>query len=229
MGIKQRKEREKEIRKESIIDAAEQVIQRRGFDSATMDEIAENAELGKGTLYLYFKNKSSIYLAVCNKGSKILNGRMAKVLTSDLPGLTLIRKLGETYLEFIRENPIYFNAFTYYESLLDQGLLEESPIAEECEEHTKEAMAYIVRSLQIGMQDGSIDNSYNPKELGVIIWGASKGLVHMAHIKNKGRQYKMLEDVEFSLESLIGNFIELIGSGIASKKMTDSQNIETSM
>jgi len=218
MGIKQRKEREKEIRKESIIDAAEQVIHDRGFDNATMDEIAEKAELGKGTLYLYFKNKSSIYLAVCNRGSKILNGRMAKVLTLDLPGLNLIRKLGETYLEFIRENPIYFNAFSYYESLLDQGLLEESPIAEKCEEHAKEAMAYIVRSLQIGMQDGSIDHSYDPKELGIIIWGASKGVVHMVHVKNKGQQYKMLEDVEFSLESLIGNFIELIGSGIASKK-----------
>ncbi len=227
MGTKERKERERTERRETIIDAAEEVINEKGFDAATVDEIAERAELGKGTLYLYFKSKASIYLAISERGSKILNSEMAKILTLDLTGLEMLRKLGEKYLKFIQTNPIYFNAFAFYENMMDQEKLAESEIAQNCEKHAREAMTYIVRSLQIGMQDGSVDSSYDPKELGVIIWGASKGIVQMAFLKNKGHYYKMLDEVDFSLESLIVSFIELIGSGISSKNMTAGQNIET--
>jgi len=227
MGTKERKERERTERRETIIDAAEEVINEKGFDAATVDEIAERAELGKGTLYLYFKSKASIYLAISERGSKILNSEMAKILTLDLTGLEMLRKLGEKYLKFIQTNPIYFNAFAFYENMMDQEKLAESEIAQNCEKHAREAMTYIVRSLQIGMQDGSVDSSYDPKELGVIIWGASKGIVQMAFLKNKGHYYKMLDEVDFSLESLIVSFIELIGSGISAKNMTAGQNIET--
>jgi len=227
MGTKERKERERTERRETIIDAAEEVINDKGFDAATVDEIAERAELGKGTLYLYFKSKTSIYLAISERGSKILNSEMAKIITLDLTGLEMLRKLGEKYLKFIQANPIYFNAFAFYENMMDQERLAESEIAQNCEKHAREAMTYIVRSLQIGMQDGSVDSSYDPKELGVIIWGASKGIVQMAFLKNKGHYYKMLDEVDFSLESLIVSFIELIGSGISAKNMTAGQNIET--
>lgn len=227
MGTKERKERERSERRETIIDAAEAVINEKGFDAATVDEIAERAELGKGTLYLYFKSKASIYLAISERGSKILNSEMAKILTLDLTGLEMLRKLGEEYLKFIQTNPIYFNAFAFYENMMDQQKLAESEIAQNCEKHAQDAMTYIVRALQIGMQDGSIDSSYDPKELGVIIWGASKGIVQMAFLKNKGHYYKMLDEIDFSLESLIVSFIELIGSGISAKNMTAGQNIET--
>jgi TetR/AcrR family transcriptional regulator len=227
MGTKERKERERIERRETIIDAAEEVINEKGFDAATVDEIAERAELGKGTLYLYFKSKASIYLAISERGSKILNSEMAKILTLDLTGLEMLRKLGEEYLKFIQANPIYFNAFAFYENMMDQEKLAESEIAQNCEKHAQDAMTYIVRALQIGMQDGSIDNSYDPKELGVIIWGASKGIVQMAFLKNKGHYYKMLDEIDFSLESLIVSFIELIGTGISANNMTAGQNSET--
>ena len=59
-----RKERERKARKELIIDVTEKIIEERGFENITMDEIAEKAEMGKGSLYLYFKNKNSIFLAI---------------------------------------------------------------------------------------------------------------------------------------------------------------------
>lgn len=64
MGIQERKEREKESRKEEIINAAQKIFFEKGLPAATMDEIAEAAELSKGTLYLYYKSKEDLYLAV---------------------------------------------------------------------------------------------------------------------------------------------------------------------
>ena len=62
MGIAERKERERQQRREEIIKAAEEIFFSRGTESATMDEVAERAELSKGTLYLYFKSKEDFGL-----------------------------------------------------------------------------------------------------------------------------------------------------------------------
>lgn len=209
-----RKERELSARRELIIDTAEELIMEKGFEGATMDVVAERAELGKGTLYLHFKSKASIYLAVCERGSLKLNSMMSKVITHNISGIEMIKKLGLVYLDFIKEHPIYFSAFNYYENLIGDEALSQSKLASQCEEHAREAMAYIVRALQIGMQDGTIKDTYDPRELGLIIWGASKGVVHMAFMKENRTHMKILDDVSFSLESLVGNFIELIGTGM---------------
>lgn len=47
-----------------MLAAAERVICRHGYQSATMDEIAREAEFSKATLYKYFKNKGEIFLEI---------------------------------------------------------------------------------------------------------------------------------------------------------------------
>jgi AcrR family transcriptional regulator len=49
-----------EERKEQITEAATKVFAEQGFDKARMDDIAAEAKLSKGTLYLYFKSKDAI-------------------------------------------------------------------------------------------------------------------------------------------------------------------------
>jgi AcrR family transcriptional regulator len=64
MGIQERKEREKERRRQQIIVAAKRVFSDKGFTKATMEDIATEAELSPGTLYLYFKNKDELYVSL---------------------------------------------------------------------------------------------------------------------------------------------------------------------
>ena len=59
MGVAERRQREKEERRSCIVAAAEAVFLEKGLDVATMDEIAARAEVSKGTLYLYFKEKTN--------------------------------------------------------------------------------------------------------------------------------------------------------------------------
>ena len=44
--------------------AAKRVFVEKGFDRATMEDIAREAELSAGTLYLYFKNKNELYASL---------------------------------------------------------------------------------------------------------------------------------------------------------------------
>ncbi len=219
MSIEERKEREKQRRRERIIDAAEKVIRKKGLEDATMTEIAQQAELSKGTLYLYFKNKNELYMALVQRGSNMLNSRLAKVFSGDHTGIELIRLMGENYLDFVKNNPLYFNCFNYYDSLRDTEELQNSAMAQTCEENIREAMSLMIRALQVGMQDGTVQDSYDPKELAVLIWASSRGITMINHMaRETDHHLKMLEEMEIDTDSLFENFLNMIGGGIATEK-----------
>ena len=54
-------------RKAQIINAAEGVFAKKGFDEARMDDIADETGLSKGTLYLYFKSKDDLIIAILDR------------------------------------------------------------------------------------------------------------------------------------------------------------------
>lgn len=79
MGIKERKEREKERRRQQIIVAAKRIFSAKGFNKATMEDIAEEAEISPGTIYIYFKNKDELYASLSIRILQHLNIRLEHV------------------------------------------------------------------------------------------------------------------------------------------------------
>jgi AcrR family transcriptional regulator len=61
-----------EFRRAEIVDAARSVFARRGFAHGIMDEIAQEAGIAKGTIYLYFRSKTEVYKAVLDHDMKAL-------------------------------------------------------------------------------------------------------------------------------------------------------------
>lgn len=225
MSTEERKKREKKQRYNLIIDAAEKIIFSKGIEQATMQEIAHEAELSKGTLYLYFKNKNELYTAIAERGSDILNRQFAKVFAGDHTGLELIRKMGKTYLNFVSENPDYFQAFMHYESMSDIKELQESKAAEGCEENRREGLSFMIRALQIGMQDGTIDESYDPKELAMVLWSSTRGITTMTHMKGVGHYFKVLDEMKIDIGSMFDSYLTLLHKGMASDEArTENKN-----
>jgi AcrR family transcriptional regulator len=62
-----RQQWEKEQRRASILRAAEKVFAAKGAALVTMDDIAHEADVGKGTLYLYFESKDELYHEIANR------------------------------------------------------------------------------------------------------------------------------------------------------------------
>jgi AcrR family transcriptional regulator len=56
-----------EERKDQIMNAAEEVFTQKGFSDARMDDIAEETGLSKGTLYLYYKSKDDLIIAILDR------------------------------------------------------------------------------------------------------------------------------------------------------------------
>lgn len=60
-----RRERERRRRRRAMLRAAQSVFAEKGYEQATLDEIAERAEFGKGTLYNYFEDgKEGLLFAI---------------------------------------------------------------------------------------------------------------------------------------------------------------------
>jgi AcrR family transcriptional regulator len=64
MGIAERREKEKLQRIKRIQEAARKVFFKRGYDGTTIEAVAQKAEISKGTIYLYFKNKDELYTSL---------------------------------------------------------------------------------------------------------------------------------------------------------------------
>lgn len=103
-----RKEREKENRRNEILQAAWEVFSSKDYGTATLDDIAEAAELSKGTIYLYFQNKADLFFSTLAMGVENLFSIAQEVILShDDPvvGLTeTIRRM----LEFSDDNVGFF-------------------------------------------------------------------------------------------------------------------------
>ena len=54
-------------RRTEIIDAAQELFAKKGFEKTTMQEIADHIGIGKGSIYLEFQNKDEIYISIAER------------------------------------------------------------------------------------------------------------------------------------------------------------------
>ncbi|WP_428235430.1 TetR/AcrR family transcriptional regulator [Gracilimonas sp.] len=228
MGTSERKEREKEQKKVLILESAEELILEKGLDHLNMDEVAERAEVSKGSLYHYFKNKSDLVLGICNKATNMLSKQISDVLTRDLPGIEMVYTIGATFLNFVRSHPEFFRSMRFFDNLKDTDQLGESEYIEMCQSNMDTSFTSMVRAIQIGMQDGSINDSYDAKELAILLWSTSHGMVNLAYLHQNTPHFQLLEKNKVEMNSLFEGYMKLIGCGIATdegKKDIDSKSI----
>lgn len=99
-----RKEREKEARRTQILDAAARVFSNKSYLEATLDEVAAEAELAKGTLYLYFKNKQDLFVSLMHRGHEQILGTVRELSTQEKSLEEFIRYSIEMFLAKIYQH-----------------------------------------------------------------------------------------------------------------------------
>ena len=225
MGTVERKKRERNKRREQIIQAAEEVIFSVGYEQAKMKDIAQKAELSKGTLYLYFDSKEELYMAIFSRGMDILRKEIGEVLTRDLSGIEMIREMGEAYIRFVREHPNYFHVLLHYETIQAQQVKDERNSAMEqiCRKHVHDVFTYEKRALQIGMQDGSIDDRHDPHLLALQIWGSIRGITQLFQMSGNGVFKELMDEVEATFEQIFRNYLGLILRGVHKENVNNDQ------
>lgn len=104
MGITDRKEREKEELKGTILKAAKILFLEKGVEKTSMRNIADRIEYSPGIIYHYFKDKNEIFHALHQEGFKALGEKM-EVLSVIQDPLDRLKAMGKIYIKFAMENP----------------------------------------------------------------------------------------------------------------------------
>lgn len=176
MGVSERKEREKEQRRQDIIDAAERVFFSKGFDNASMQDVADASELSKGTLYLYFSCKNDLCMAIIVRSLQMIHQLFADLLPLPLSGMQKLLQIADSFIRFSLEYPSHYHALLAYRhhsiECSDTGQIYQDSLAE------NEAINSIIQAIiEAGKSDGSISLTTDSEKLTQAIWGNLTGFL----------------------------------------------------
>ena len=216
MGITERKEKEKRIRRNDIIDAAERIIAVKGYQLTTMDDIAAESEFSKRTVYIYFNSKEQLYFEIMVRGYKILSRMIEESLLDGKADdhLKRIKQIGITLYRFKEEYPDYFKAIMTYENGekdFINGVTDES--REECYLLGEEIFGYLTKEIADGISGGAIRRELDVTNTAILLWSFVMGLFNTLTKKNnylknyhqRDQQVMLVEGLDFLVESIKSN------------------------
>ncbi len=188
MGINDRKVKEIEIKKNDIIDAAERVFFTKGYDAATMDDVAREAEFSKRTVYVYFNSKEQIYFEVMVRGYRLLIEMLESRQEGGEPvdALEKIRRLSRVLFCFSNEHAHYFSAIMQYENSeqdFEKGVPDESKA--ECYALGEKILGYLTAALKQGVEEGTFRKDMDVRKTALVLWACTNGVFNTAKIKEK--------------------------------------------
>ena len=195
MGIHERKEREKERRREEILDAAQRVFVEKGLTTATVDDIAIAAELSKGTLYLYFESKEDIYIALMTRGLQLLYSMFNNTISVETSVVKILHRMEEAYT-------VFFNTQRNYFRMLDSAFRPNvhKEVSEEMRRtYTTESQKnweQIIDLFNRGVREKKIRNDINPVDMAIIIWSNATTL--MTRIDREGEIWQKERNIDLT-------------------------------
>ncbi len=178
--MRSRNDAEKALRRELMLDAAQRVFFKKGFEHTVMDDIAHEAGLSRGLLYVYFKDKKGIYDALRVRATEALLNRMRDYVDAQTLGINKIQASGRAFYHFYRDDRRFYDCLSHSMSLNNQGtskrFYDQTPEGEAIEKATMEVM---VGAIQQGWEDGSLSkgNSDDPLEIALFLRGALHGII----------------------------------------------------
>jgi AcrR family transcriptional regulator len=182
MTTKARRKREKEERQQSILQAAREVFFENGFHQATVETVAERAEVSKGTVYLYFESKETILAHLLLEVLRELAGELEKACMAEEPlsADERLRRLGWAYFRFFQEEPRYFHFLT----AMDRGRFREvvAPVVyQKALECSMEGLDWVVRAVEQGIAEGTFVPC-DARQAAATLWATLNGVLElMAH------------------------------------------------
>jgi len=226
VGIQERKEREKEARVNEILRAAEEVFFEKGLQSATMDEIAAKAELGKATLYIYYKSKEDLYLAVAMKGSAILYDMFVAGTSSGEPVLKLIMNLGDAYYRFFKEHRNYFRMYYFLENAEMHTQVSDEMMSR-CFQSDSKIWDLVIGLITRAINEGELRPDLDPFQAAVILWSNENGLMRQMDRMGEYWHQRMNIDLDATLKMANRIILEGMMTEQAKKESAMSHSLPT--
>ena len=181
MGLKERRKREKEERRNQILDAARSLLFEKGLHATSINQIAKLAELGVGTIYFYYKSKEEIFADLQEEGLELLFTRILKVSNKNLPPDVKLREIGLQYIRFSEESRDYYDIMNYF--LASPEIFFAPNLKSKVDRHGSHIIGLIIETINAGTRSG-LFQSINPRRDAITFWGTLHGLIQFRKLKD---------------------------------------------
>ncbi|MBW2599293.1 MAG: TetR/AcrR family transcriptional regulator [Deltaproteobacteria bacterium] len=152
MGSIERRQREKEQRREQILNTARELLFKKGIDATSMNQIAKNAELSVGTLYLYFKNKESLFVAL---QLALLCDKIKEESKKGFTPREKLEKMALAYMDFSEDHRKYFDIMNYF--LSSPKILFSARLKARVDKHVNRILSVFEDTLKSGILKNTDD------------------------------------------------------------------------
>lgn len=198
--MKSKEEVVQEFRVHSIQDAAMKVIARKGMSAATMQEIAEEAGVAKGTIYLYFRDRDELVEKTFETAITQLIEKIESVTRPEAALEENIRAAMSAKLAFFRENREFFRL--YMTLRLPEGSAQQQRRHKRnCEPQYRAGIARFSAILSAAMDRREI-RRVDPYRLALFIVEGSNAIVVERIMEETSPPEE--EDVEFLTQIIMG-------------------------
>lgn len=207
-GTASRREREKAQRRDDILRAAREVFFTRGLHAATVDDVAAEAEVSKGTVYLYFDTKETILAHLLLDGLDTLIKDLETAFCADQPldAPTRLRQLATAYLKFFQHNPEYYRMIMAFDRGQFQAAVDPE-IYQQVYFRSLRGLEWVVRAVEQAQAEGVISMT-DTRHAASVLWAGLNGvLVLLSHPLRA-------DIVATDLESLYETMSEVLINGL---------------
>ncbi len=118
MGVKERKERERMLRTNGILEAARGLFDRKGFLNTTLQDVAKEAEISVGLIYRYFQSKEDIFASLALKGAEQFDRDLEIILKRSrvrkrTSAQAILNEIATAFFSFYAPYGEYFDMLIY--------------------------------------------------------------------------------------------------------------------
>ena len=203
MTIATRKQREKEEMRHLILEAAKKIFLTKGYEQASIRNIAEEIEYSPGTIYLYFKEKDEIFHALHQEGFRKLVESMAPLQFVSDP-FERLKAMGSVYMDFAMNNKDFYDLMFIMQAPMN---FEENDACWEIGEDALDHLKNVLRDCQSAGRFVGKDIEY----LSFMIWSSMHGICAL-YCRERCNAYENMDPLD-----LVNNgfklFIEMLEKG----------------
>jgi AcrR family transcriptional regulator len=200
------------IKKQLILDSAIKVFADKGYHYATIDDIAKDAGIAKGSVHAYFENKLDLLLSSILLFWQLINDANAQKIKNNENPVVALKAIFSTFQDIL----LHDKQSLYWGKILQEGLpkihMIKSKILQQkktaIDRERKKLIQTIDDVITRGQQQGLIKSSINPQVLRQILGGSSQLLVYglfMQFSQGEGIGYEQ-QNVRDAMDLLIDTF-----------------------
>ena len=205
MVFEEKRKKEKENRKNTILRAARRLFFDRGFKSVTVDNIAAKSEVSKGSIYLCFESKEEIYAQILISDNIALYERIKNFSATEASASQLLLEFARIYVDyFLNDNELFRILMTFMLQTGQMNLTEKQNT--ELIRSTNENIKIISEIIQKGIDSGEFSPIGNIRQMQNAIWGMLNGVISLYVFT--GNPAKRTERIHSNIRDSLNVFIE---------------------